>query len=108
MRKRFFTINYTCGVKQISFQVNWVNTQVFKINWVLAFTIGYSQHPLSRHPRDLSKNVEISECQHKRRLWYADEFSLCLMYKCACLTYKSMGYVCSCPITIVCVNVINS
>jgi len=28
-------------VKQISFQVNWVNTQAFLINWVLAFSIGY-------------------------------------------------------------------
>ena len=43
------------------------------------------------------KNVEISECRHKRRQQYADEISLCLtLYKCACLTYKSMEDVCSC------------
>jgi len=27
--------------KQISFQVNWVNTQAFLFNWVLTFSIGY-------------------------------------------------------------------
>jgi len=28
-------------VKQLSFQVNWVNTQAFLINWVLTFSIGF-------------------------------------------------------------------
>ena len=50
------------------------------------------------------KNVQISECGHKRRQQYADEFSLCLtLYKCACLTNKSMEDVFSCPIISVCV-----
>jgi len=31
-----------------------------------------------------NKNVEISECRHNSRQWYADEFSLCLtLYTCA-------------------------
>ena len=55
------------------------------------------------------QNVKISECRHKRRQRYADEFSLCLtLHKCACLAYKSMEDVCSCPITIVCVSLVNS
>jgi len=75
----------------------------------LTSIVQYSQHPLSRHPRDLTKKFEISVCRHKRRQRYADEISLYLtLYKCACFTYKSMGYVCSCPIIIVCVNLINS
>jgi len=28
-------------LKQISFQVDWVNTLSFLINWVLAFSMGY-------------------------------------------------------------------
>ena len=43
--------------------------------------INYSQHSLSRHPLDLTKNVEVSECQHKRRQRNAYKFILCLMYK---------------------------
>ena len=49
------------------------------------------------------ENDEVSKCRHKCLQRYADEFSLCLtLYKCTCLTYKSMEDVCSCPIIIVC------
>ena len=52
---------------------------------------------------------KISKCRHKRRQWYVEEFSLCLkLNKCECLRFKSMKDVCSCPIIMLCVSVINS
>ena len=51
------------------------------------FITHYSRHSLSRHPRDLTNYVEISECRHKRRRRIAYEFIMCLMYKVCMLTY---------------------
>ena len=49
----------------------WYNKGIYAWHWILDL---YSRHSLSRHPRDLTKNVEISECRQKRRQQYADEF----------------------------------
>jgi len=60
---------------------------------------------ISTSSEPYKKCLEISECWQR----YADEFSLCLtLYKCACLTYKSMEDVSSCSIINMCVSVINS